>query len=891
MTHRIGEQLGKYRLVRLLGQGSFADVYLGEHLYLQTHAAVKVLRTQLAKEDAESFLNEAQTIARLVHPHIIRIFDFDVQEGTPFLVMDYAPNGTLRQRHPRHNPIPPNTVVYYVKQIADALQYAHEQRLIHRDVKPENVLLGRRNEVLLSDFGIVQPAQATGLEVTQKIVGTMAYMAPEQLQGKSRIASDQYALGVMTYEWLSGERPFEGVLGEIASQHLFTPPPPLRGKNSSISPAVEEVVMTTLAKDPKQRFASVRAFAMALEQAIATTSSVSPYAPTTPTLPPPAPSVVLQPSTDQQQLPSNPTPSMTYMRPYAIDQQSPAQQQQGVVASSSRSSTSQTPVFTDPPHQVQQQLVSATHSEPPSTDPGRWKQQGKRKVRYAAFLIVLAILVIAATSATIVLWPKPATTSHPGIGIGVTRAPDGEYIGISDGTFAFDTNRPDGSLKNQAAEKLKAHDSSAAVALWQSAIQQDTNDAEALIYLEDQRVLASHAPYITLIVGIYLTKDFVSDGRNDLQGAYVAQKEYNDGSKLPGGVQVRLLIANAGSKMIYATTVAKQIVQAAQVDKTIVGVMGLPYGNISRAMIQVLSAAHIPMVSPTASDDLLTSISHYFFRVVPSDKRQVAAGAQYAENTLQASRAALFVDPNDGYSKEVATDFEQQFITDGKNIVAIENYSIGHPAMLPGLLQDDLKHSPDMIYFAGNATDAGALLTDLPTSGPFANLQVIGTVTLYGTYPDSARANFKRLHFTSAADPNEWSPQSVWPHRPAFFTEYARDFDPAKQHRGNPYGYTLSSATTMLSYDAMLALLAANQSALAGFTGGKKLLLPGDLQQALTKITGSSTIQGATGQISFGFDGNPVNKAVVLLGVNGNGHIRFDSVLGPLLVGSIEPGS
>src|SRR6266567_4160062 len=837
MTHRIGEQLGKYRLVRLLGQGSFADVYLGEHLYLQTHAAVKVLRTQLAKEDAESFLNEAQTIARLVHPHIIRIFDFDVQEGTPFLVMDYAPNGTLRQRHPRHNPIPPNTVVYYVKQIADALQYAHEQRLIHRDVKPENVLLGRRNEVLLSDFGIVQPAQATGLEVTQKIVGTMAYMAPEQLQGKSRIASDQYALGVMTYEWLSGERPFEGVLGEIASQHLFTPPPPLRGKNSSISPAVEEVVMTTLAKDPKQRFASVRAFAMALEQAIATTSSVSPYAPTTPTLPPPAPSVVLQPSTDQQQ------------------------------------------------------LVSATHSEPPSTDPGKWKQQGKRKVRYAAFLIVLAILVIAATSATIVLWPKPATTSHPGIGIGVTRAPDGEYIGISDGTFAFDTNRPDGSLKNQAAEKLKAHDSSAAVALWQSAIQQDTNDAEALIYLEDQRVLASHAPYITLIVGIYLTKDFVSDGRNDLQGAYVAQKEYNDGSKLPGGVQVRLLIANAGSKMIYATTVAKQIVQAAQVDKTIVGVMGLPYGNISRAMIQVLSAAHIPMVSPTASDDLLTSISHYFFRVVPSDKRQVAAGAQYAENALQASRAALFVDPNDGYSKEVATDFEQQFITDGKNIVAIENYSIGHPAMLPGLLQDALKHSPDMIYFAGNATDAGALLTDLPTSGPFANLQVIGTVTLYGTYPDSARANFKRLHFTSAADPNEWSPQSVWPHRPAFFTEYARDFDPAKQHRGNPYGYTLSSATTMLSYDAMLALLAANQSALAGFTGGKKLLLPGDLQQALTKITGSSTIQGATGQISFGFDGNPVNKAVVLLGVNGNGHIRFDSVLGPLLVGSIEPGS
>ncbi len=286
MTHRIGEQLGRYRLVRLLGQGSFADVYLGEHLYLKTQAAVKVLRTHLTDADAAGFLTEAQTIARLVHPHIIRIFDYDVQEGTPYLVMDYAPNGSLRQRHPRHNPIPLNLVVYYVKQIADALQYAHEQRLIHRDVKPENVLLGRRNEILLSDFGIVQQAQTTGLEVTQKIVGTMAYMAPEQLQGKPRIASDQYALGIMTYEWLAGERPFEGGLSEMASQHLFTPPPPMHEKDPSIAPAVEKVVMTTLAKDAQQRFASVGAFANALEQA---SGSASP--------PPRSNAVILEPPT------------------------------------------------------------------------------------------------------------------------------------------------------------------------------------------------------------------------------------------------------------------------------------------------------------------------------------------------------------------------------------------------------------------------------------------------------------------------------------------------------------------------------------------------------------------------------------------------------------------
>src|SRR5258708_15851879 len=118
MTDRVGEELGKYRLTRLLGRGSFAEVYLGEHVYLKSEAAVKVLRTQLADSDIESFLKEAQTIARLVHPNIIRIFDFDVHECTPFLVMDYASHGTLRHRHPNRIPIPLRTLSPYLTPIA-----------------------------------------------------------------------------------------------------------------------------------------------------------------------------------------------------------------------------------------------------------------------------------------------------------------------------------------------------------------------------------------------------------------------------------------------------------------------------------------------------------------------------------------------------------------------------------------------------------------------------------------------------------------------------------------------------------------------------------------------------------------------------------------------------
>ena len=158
MPNRVGQQLGNYRLIRLLGRGGFAEVYLGEHIRLNTMAAIKVLQTQLEDTDANSFLIEAKTIAQLEHPHIIRILDFDIEEGIPFLVMSYAPNGTLRQRYPRGTRLPLPTVVSYIKQVADALQYAHDAKLIHRDIKPENMLLGKRDEVLLSDFGIATVA-------------------------------------------------------------------------------------------------------------------------------------------------------------------------------------------------------------------------------------------------------------------------------------------------------------------------------------------------------------------------------------------------------------------------------------------------------------------------------------------------------------------------------------------------------------------------------------------------------------------------------------------------------------------------------------------------------------------------------------------------------------
>src|SRR5437868_1995789 len=120
---RIDQQLGNYRLLSLLGQGGFAEVYLGEHVYLETQAAIKVLNTRLEDEDEALFLHEARTIANLQHPHIIRILDYGVEESTPYLVMDYAPNGTLRRLHPRGEQLPLNLIIQYVNEVADALQF------------------------------------------------------------------------------------------------------------------------------------------------------------------------------------------------------------------------------------------------------------------------------------------------------------------------------------------------------------------------------------------------------------------------------------------------------------------------------------------------------------------------------------------------------------------------------------------------------------------------------------------------------------------------------------------------------------------------------------------------------------------------------------------------
>jgi serine/threonine protein kinase len=266
---QIGKTFGEYRLLRRLGGGTFGTVYQAEHLHHSSSAAVKVLRMQLTHpKDFRDFINEARLI-RFQHPHIVPVLDFGVnRENVPYLVMEYAPGGTLRDRHRRGERLPLSLIVSYTEQLASALYYAHQRRVIHRDVKPENILFRSDGTLLLSDFGIAKVLETSSLVSLSPIHGTPAYMAPEQSQGKPGAASDQYALAVVLYEWITGRLPFQGSALGVVLQHRLDAPPALTSIVPDLPPAVEQIVLRALAKNPAERFATIQDFATALRASI-----------------------------------------------------------------------------------------------------------------------------------------------------------------------------------------------------------------------------------------------------------------------------------------------------------------------------------------------------------------------------------------------------------------------------------------------------------------------------------------------------------------------------------------------------------------------------------------------------------------------------------------------
>ncbi|HEY0754326.1 MAG TPA: serine/threonine-protein kinase [Ktedonobacteraceae bacterium] len=273
----LGKKFGDYLLLQRLGQGTYGTVYRAKN-HDGLDVAVKVLSSRAVEKDQlDAFVEEAHSIL-LQHPNIVRIIDFGRAYNHGYLVMNYIPNGNLRQRHPKSTQVPWETVVLYARQIGEALKYIHERGIVHRDIKPENLLIGKNEEILLADFGIATTSHTWDASLTpQKPKGTPLYIAPEQYRGKPVRASDQYALGIVMYEWLAGAPPFVSASPETTMlKHLKDPPPPLRDRVKTLPPQAEELIMRMLEKEPQKRYVSISDFLAALERVQTRVSAIKP---------------------------------------------------------------------------------------------------------------------------------------------------------------------------------------------------------------------------------------------------------------------------------------------------------------------------------------------------------------------------------------------------------------------------------------------------------------------------------------------------------------------------------------------------------------------------------------------------------------------------------------
>ncbi len=283
-----GVQLGRYRLLHLLGSGGMGEVYVGEDTHIRRQVAIKVIRAEAApypnnetaKESARLFQREIRAIAMLDHPHILPLFDYGEEnmKGTTltYMVMPYRVEGSLStwlQQRGGSQLVSPLEVTHYIRQAAAALSYAHNHKIIHQDVKPSNFLVRSNEEdpklpdLLLADFGIAKFTSASA-SMSQTSRGTPTYMAPEQWSGQPVAASDQYALAITAYQLLTGSLPFQGRQEQVMYMHFHTEPKPPSTLNPHIPIDIDAVILRALEKKPKERFLSISAFSNAFQQAV-----------------------------------------------------------------------------------------------------------------------------------------------------------------------------------------------------------------------------------------------------------------------------------------------------------------------------------------------------------------------------------------------------------------------------------------------------------------------------------------------------------------------------------------------------------------------------------------------------------------------------------------------
>ncbi|MBX3080343.1 MAG: protein kinase [Anaerolineae bacterium] len=271
MTELVGQQVGQYQVLEQIGTGGMATVYRAWQTSMKRDVAIKVLRTNTTRNEEflRRFYHEVEIIASLQHPHILPVYDFGEHDGMPYVVMAYLTGGTLADYMVHHGSLNLTDVNRLVKQIADALDYAHKKGIIHRDFKPSNVLLDEQGNTYLADFGLARVSEApANITAVGSVVGTPAYMAPEQAQSENLTSAvDVYALGVTIFQMLTGRVPYEApTLMGVLLAHITQPIPQVRNFQPNLPHEAQVVISTAMAKAVEERYPTPGSLAAALSQ-------------------------------------------------------------------------------------------------------------------------------------------------------------------------------------------------------------------------------------------------------------------------------------------------------------------------------------------------------------------------------------------------------------------------------------------------------------------------------------------------------------------------------------------------------------------------------------------------------------------------------------------------
>jgi ABC-type branched-subunit amino acid transport system substrate-binding protein len=542
----------------------------------------------------------------------------------------------------------------------------------------------------------------------------------------------------------------------------------------------------------------------------------------------------------------------------------------------------QEPVLPQEPVAMQEQVSfeRPTPSQklvaPPENDSGRELLEAmRRKVPWGKIWAAISILIVASLLFELVptiprLIPHPPTFCA-GILNGPTisyQLPTQEPVGISGDASCFDFEQQNND---------------------------QSDDVEQLIYAENKEAVPDTSlPHITEIVAVSLTgndSSSRSEGKVVLRGALIAQKEYNQTARSKHLPPLRLLVANDGTNARYASTLAKQIVQLANSDPTILGVVGWPFSTLTTEdALTTLEQAHISSISPTLSSNEFTGAYTYFFRVAPPDIQQGTDGARFAKAQWNPHKVAIFVDYGNPYSRSLAMSFAAALEVSGTKIYFVQYTRDEGNGVVPGLVQKALGYGPDLVYFAGYANDFDPIRGNLYALQP--HMPVMGGDGLYqlGGYQQND-SNFQNLYFTTFASTYSSTDQqgrTIQEPQP-FSTEYSRTFDRLQEYP-TAIDYSIAESDSILAYDVTKALLTAYLRA------NHKLEQREAIHQALQMMNddggnAQGAIQGASGRISFGLDGNPEDKVIYMLHADASHNVCIAAVYGTYQEGATgQPG-